>query len=117
MTLTPEQKQDLRHALRAALALRHPAALAPRQLQHAVKKELDFLFEPADVTAALEREKPQRRREAAWCLPAPPPPPPRAARDFYALEHRGDARADALLRLAGQRHLATINADAAPASP
>jgi hypothetical protein len=70
--------------------------------------------------AALEREKPQQRHAAAsWCLPgeAPPPAPPRAARDYYAIEHRGDARADSLLRLAGQRHLAAINADAAPASP
>jgi hypothetical protein len=48
---------------------------------------------------------------------APPPAPPRAARDYYAIEHRGDARADSLLRLVGQRHLAALNADAAPASP
>lgn len=54
MNLTNEQKQDLRHAVRCALVVRHPAALSPRQLFNAVKKELDFLFETADVEAALE---------------------------------------------------------------
>lgn len=54
MNLTNEQKQDLRHAALAALAIRAPAALALRQLFNAVKKEVDFLFEDADLTAALE---------------------------------------------------------------
>ncbi len=54
MNLTTDQKEDLRHAVRAALAIRHPAALAPRQLVRLVKKDLDFLFEEADVIAALE---------------------------------------------------------------
>jgi len=54
MKLTSEQKEDLRHAVLAALVVRHPAALTPRQLFHAVKKELDFLFEETDLVAALE---------------------------------------------------------------
>jgi hypothetical protein len=54
MTLTPEQKQDLRHATLAALAIRAPAALTVRQLHRAVKKDMDFLFEETDVLAALE---------------------------------------------------------------
>lgn len=54
MTLTNEQKQDLRHVTMAALAIRAPAALSVRQLHRAVKKDLDFLFEENDVTAALE---------------------------------------------------------------
>jgi hypothetical protein len=54
MNLNAEQKEDLRHAVRAALVIRHPAALAPRQLQRALKKDLDFLFEESDVVAALE---------------------------------------------------------------
>ena len=54
MILTNEQKEDLRHAVLEALAVRHPAALAPRQLVRAVKKEVPFLFEETDVTAACE---------------------------------------------------------------
>ena len=54
MNLTNEQKEDLRHGVRTALVIRHPAALAPRQLWRAVKKDLDFIFEEADVIAALE---------------------------------------------------------------
>lgn len=54
MNLTVEQKEDLRHEVRTALAIRHPAALTPRQLMRMVKKELDFLFEEPDVIAALE---------------------------------------------------------------
>jgi len=51
--LTHEQKEDLRHAALQALAIRAPAALAPRQLLNAVKKEVDFPFELADLEAAL----------------------------------------------------------------
>jgi hypothetical protein len=54
MNLTPEQKQDLRHEILRALGIRAPAALAPRQISKAVKRELDFLFEEADTEAALE---------------------------------------------------------------
>ena len=36
-----------------ALAIRAPAALSPRQLFRAVKKEVDFLFEEPDLVAAL----------------------------------------------------------------
>ncbi len=54
MELTNEQKQDLRKEVLAALVIRHPAALAPRQIGKAVKKELPFLFEDADVVATLE---------------------------------------------------------------
>jgi hypothetical protein len=54
MNLTHEQKQEVRHATRDALVLRHPAALAPRQIWHVVKKELDFAVEEADVSAACE---------------------------------------------------------------
>ena len=53
MTLTNEQKQDLRHAALAALVYRAPAALSARQLFNAVKKELPFLFEEADLLAAF----------------------------------------------------------------
>jgi hypothetical protein len=51
--LTTEQKEDLRHAALEALAIRAPAALSPRQLIKAVKKEVDFLFEESDLVAAL----------------------------------------------------------------
>lgn len=54
MTLTNEQKQELRRTVLEAMVVRHPAALAPRQIQRAVKRELDFLFEETDVLAALE---------------------------------------------------------------
>jgi hypothetical protein len=54
MNLTNEQKEDLRGAALQALAVRHPAALTPRQVFHAVKKELPFLFEEGDLAAALE---------------------------------------------------------------
>jgi len=54
MNLTVEQKEDLRHEVRAAVAIRYPAALTPRQILRMVKKELDFLFEESDVMAALE---------------------------------------------------------------
>jgi len=51
--LNREQKEDLRHAALVALAIRAPAALSLRQVFHAVKKEVPFLFEEADLTAAL----------------------------------------------------------------
>ena len=54
MILTNAQKEELRHATLEALAVRHPAALAPRQLFRAVKKDLPFLFEEDDLVAALE---------------------------------------------------------------
>ena len=54
MNLTNGQKEDLRTAALAALVVRHPAALTPRQLGNAVKKDLDFLFEEAELVAALE---------------------------------------------------------------
>jgi hypothetical protein len=54
MNLTNEQKEDLRTEALAALVVRHPAALTPRQLAKPVKKELDFLFEESDLVAALE---------------------------------------------------------------
>lgn len=54
MNLTNEQKEELRHAVLEALVLRHPAALSPRQLHRAVKKELPFLFEEAEVVGACE---------------------------------------------------------------
>lgn len=54
MNLTIEQKEELRHEVLAALAVRAPAALSPRQIGKAVKRELDFLFEDADTEAALE---------------------------------------------------------------
>ena len=53
MTLDNQQKEDLRHAALAALAVRAPAALSTRQLARAVKRDLDFLFEETDVAAAL----------------------------------------------------------------
>ena len=53
-TLNAEQKEELRHAALAALAVRAPAALAPRQLVSAVKREVPFLFEEADLVAACE---------------------------------------------------------------
>jgi len=54
MSLSNDQKQDLRHAILEGLVNRHPAALSPRQIQRAVKKEVDFLFEESDVLASLE---------------------------------------------------------------
>ena len=54
MNLTTEQKEDLRHAVRAALAIRQGAALTPRKIFRVVKKELDFLFEESDLIVALE---------------------------------------------------------------
>lgn len=54
MNLTNEQKEDLRHAVLEALAVRHPAALSVPQLARAVKKVTPYLFEESDVTAALE---------------------------------------------------------------
>ena len=53
MTLTKEQKEDLRHAALAALAVRAPAALSVRQLARAVKQDVAFLFEESDLQAAL----------------------------------------------------------------
>jgi len=54
MTLDKEQKEELRYAALAALAIRAPSALNQRQLFNAVKKEVPFLFEPADLVAACE---------------------------------------------------------------
>jgi len=51
--LTHEQKEELRHAALEALVIRAPAALSVRQLARAVKKEVPFLFEETDLTAAL----------------------------------------------------------------
>jgi hypothetical protein len=53
MNLDNQQKEDLRHATLAALAVRAPAALSTRQLARAVKRDLDFLFEESDAAAAL----------------------------------------------------------------
>ena len=66
MNLTNEQKEDLRHTVREALVLRHPAALSARQLVKPVKKELAFLFEEADLTAALELLR--GLKHAEWTL-------------------------------------------------
>lgn len=52
MTLNAEQKEELRHAVLRALAVRAPAALRGRQIVAAAKKELPFLFEEPDVAAA-----------------------------------------------------------------
>jgi hypothetical protein len=52
--LTNEQKEDLRGAVLAALVVRHPAAITARQIAHAVMRDVDFVFEEADVVAALE---------------------------------------------------------------
>jgi hypothetical protein len=54
MNLTNEQKEELRHEVLTALAVRHPAALSARQVFRVVKRELPFLFEESDVLAALE---------------------------------------------------------------
>ena len=54
MALTTEQKEDLRHAIAEALAVRHPSALSTRQIARAVKKEIPFPFEDAEVDAACE---------------------------------------------------------------
>ena len=54
MNLTVEQKEDLRHAALAALAIRHPAALSARQVMRAAKRDLPFLFEESDTVAVLE---------------------------------------------------------------
>lgn len=54
MPLSNDQKEELRHATLEEVAARAPAALSPRQIQRAVKRALPFLFEEADVTAALE---------------------------------------------------------------
>ena len=54
MSLDSHQLEDLRHAVAEAMALRHPAALSPRQIQRAAAKDLAFQFDEADVVAALE---------------------------------------------------------------
>lgn len=53
-TLDTEQKEELRHAALDALAVRAPAALAPRQVLNAVKKEIPFHVELHELVAALE---------------------------------------------------------------
>ena len=52
--LNAEQKEELRHAVLTALALRHPAALHARQLVRAVAKELPYAVTAEDVAAACE---------------------------------------------------------------
>ncbi len=54
MTMTPEQKQELRYSIRAYLAERFPAAMTARQIRHAQARELDPEIKEAAVTAALE---------------------------------------------------------------
>lgn len=54
MNLNPEQKEELRHAVLAAAAVRAPAALTVPQLTRAVKREVPFLCDATDVVAAAE---------------------------------------------------------------
>jgi len=52
--MTNEEKEELRRATLQAVAIRHPAALTVKQIARAVKREVPFLFEESDLTAALE---------------------------------------------------------------
>ena len=53
MNLSDEQKEDLRHAIGRALAVRFPAAIGLKAISRIIRKEIDFEFDDADVTAAL----------------------------------------------------------------
>ena len=52
--LSPDQKEELRHAVLQALVIRAPAALTVRQVTRAAKKDLAFLFEESDAEGACE---------------------------------------------------------------
>lgn len=52
--MTPEAKEDLRHAVLDVVALRHPAALTLRAIGRAVARELAGPLADEDVLAAAE---------------------------------------------------------------
>lgn len=52
--MTAQQNEDLRHAVLAVTAVRHPAALTARQIRRRVAEEIDFQVAEQDVNAALE---------------------------------------------------------------
>jgi hypothetical protein len=54
--LTPAQREDLRVALHAFLAARHPAAFEPRAIALMLKRRpvLDFAPDESDIYAACE---------------------------------------------------------------
>lgn len=52
--MNPQQKQDLRHVVLEAIALRHPTSLAVNAIWRRVKSQVDFEITEADVEAALE---------------------------------------------------------------
>lgn len=51
--LTPEEKEELRHAVLEFIAIRHPAALTRRQIFNGAKKEVAFAFTEDDTNAAV----------------------------------------------------------------
>lgn len=51
--LNPEERQNLRHAVRRVLAARAGNALSPRQIVNRAAQEVDFKIDDDDVLAAL----------------------------------------------------------------
>lgn len=52
--MTPEQKENLRHAVLEVVALRHPAALPTRAIRRHVAVEVGFTVSEEDVAGAAE---------------------------------------------------------------
>ena len=53
-TLTTQDAEILRHAVLAALVLRHPAAMTQRAIRAAIARDVPFQFEDAALESALE---------------------------------------------------------------
>mgnify|MGYP007100081546 CR=1 FL=1 len=52
--ISKEQAEELRHAVLAYLAARHPAALPPRAILRTVEKDVGFRFDYEALHSALE---------------------------------------------------------------
>ena len=52
--MSDEDKQDLRHAVRDVVAVRHPSALTARAIRRSVLNEVVFPVTELDVEAAAE---------------------------------------------------------------
>lgn len=52
--MNAQEKEEIRHVVLEALALRHPIALTVNAIWRRVKAQLDFEITEADVEAALE---------------------------------------------------------------
>jgi hypothetical protein len=54
VTLTPPEREQLRHAALEVLAARHPVALPLTGIRRSVAREVGFPFSDPDLTSALE---------------------------------------------------------------